>query len=100
MTGMQAFLKDPWSNSHEKYKEAFFSVTPSVENATAEVLTAALHRTIGIVSLPEKQVLASGTTVVHFLNGDTKRSHSNGTVEYFYREVDTWHTTLESGVEV
>lgn len=37
---------------------------------------------------------------VYFTNGDVKRAHPGGRVEYFYREVDTWHTTHPGGVEV
>ena len=33
-------------------------------------------------------------------DGDVKRTHPGGRVEYFYREVDTWHTTHPGGVEV
>jgi len=37
---------------------------------------------------------------VYFTNGDVKRTHPGGRVEYFYREVDTWHTTHAGGAEV
>ena len=39
-------------------------------------------------------------STVYFTNGDVKRTHPGGRVEYFYREVDTWHTTHPGGVEV
>ena len=39
-------------------------------------------------------------STVHFTNGDVKRTHPGGRVEYFYREVDTWHTTHPGGTEV
>jgi T-complex protein 10 C-terminus len=47
-----------------------------------------------------KYTLPHGLTMVQFVNGDMKKTAPGGTVEYFYREVDTWHTTLASGVEV
>ena len=39
-------------------------------------------------------------STVYFTNGDVKRVHPGGRVEYFYKEVDTWHTTHPEGVEV
>ena len=39
-------------------------------------------------------------STVYFTNGDVKRTHPGGRVEYFYREVDTWHTTHPGGIEV
>jgi centromere protein J len=39
-------------------------------------------------------------STVYFTNGDVKRAHPGGRVEYFYKEVDTWHTTHPEGVEV
>jgi centromere protein J len=39
-------------------------------------------------------------STVYFTNGDVKRSHPGGRVEYYYKEVDTWHTTHPGGAEV
>lgn len=51
-----------------------------------------------------KEVLPDGRAVIQFVNGDIKKSDPNqpqGTlVEYFYKEVDTWHVTLPDGLEV
>jgi hypothetical protein len=47
-----------------------------------------------------KYVLPDGLTMVQFVNGDVKKQLPSGTVEYYYKEVDTWHSTLASGIEV
>lgn len=44
--------------------------------------------------------MGDGTVSVLFCNGDIKQTKRCGTVEYFYKEMSTWHTTLPSGVEV
>ena len=44
--------------------------------------------------------MGDGTVSVLFRNGDIKQTKRCGTVEYFYKEMSTWHTTLQSGVEV
>ena len=46
-----------------------------------------------------KEVYANGDTIIHFTNGDIKKA-SGGTTEYYYSEVDTWHTTYHNGIEV
>jgi centromere protein J len=46
-----------------------------------------------------KEVVPSsaGTIVtVYFANGDVRRRYPDESVEYFYAEVDTWHTTHPS----
>ena len=58
------------------------------------------RRSVKFANGTEKLTLQDGTTVVLFGNGDIKRSWPQGGVQYFYKEVDTWHTTLASGVEV
>ena len=35
-----------------------------------------------------------------FRAGDDRTTLSAGLIEYYYKEVDTWHTTHPSGVEV
>jgi len=47
-----------------------------------------------------KEQLHDGTTLICFTNRDVKRSFPGGKVEYYYSEVDTWHTTHVSGIEV
>ena len=47
-----------------------------------------------------KYLLPDGLSMVTFANGDIKKQLPCGTVEYFYKEVDTWHTTLPSRIEV
>lgn len=37
---------------------------------------------------------------VYFVNGDVKRTHPGGTIEYYYSDVETWHTTHPSGDEL
>ena len=37
---------------------------------------------------------------VYFINGDIKRTHPSGLVEYYYSDVETWHTTHPSGDEL
>jgi centromere protein J len=37
---------------------------------------------------------------VYFTNGDVKRTHPGGRVEYFYREVGTWFRVQGSGFRV
>lgn len=51
----------------------------------------------------KEMVPSSDGTVstVYFANGDIKRSYPDDSVEYYYDEVDTWHTTHPAcGVEV
>ncbi|QDZ25909.1 putative T-complex protein [Chloropicon primus] len=47
----------------------------------------------------QKHVYLNGDTVIHFNNGDVKKS-TKGTTEYYYAEVDTWHSTHDNGIEV
>eukprot|EP00898_Chlorokybus_atmophyticus_P005685 jgi/Chlat1/6117/Chrsp409S05657 len=47
-----------------------------------------------------KVVHKDGSSVVHFTNGDIKKSHNDARIEYYYQEVDTWHTMQPDGVEV
>ena len=47
-----------------------------------------------------KDTLPDGGIVVYFTNGDVKRTTAAGTVQYFYAEVATWHSTLTDGREV
>ena len=47
-----------------------------------------------------KQIQPDGQTIVQFANGDVKKQMPCGKVDYYYKQVDTWHTTLPSGVEV
>ena len=58
------------------------------------------RREVRFANGTEKHVLPGGATLVRFGNGDVKKTLRCGTVEYFYREVDTWHTTSPAGVEV
>ena len=46
-----------------------------------------------------KLTAGDGGSCVFFTNGDVKRSAPDGRCEYFYAEVDTWHTTHASGIE-
>ena len=39
-------------------------------------------------------------TTIFFTNGDIKRTHQNGIIEYYYFDVETWHTTHPTGVEL
>ena len=39
-------------------------------------------------------------TTIFFTNGDIKRAHQNGIIEYYYFDVETWHTTHPTGVEL
>ncbi|KAK3239881.1 hypothetical protein CYMTET_50226 [Cymbomonas tetramitiformis] len=43
---------------------------------------------------------AGGGAIVFFVNGDVKRTYTSGRVDYYYAEVDTWHTTHVTGIEV
>lgn len=47
-----------------------------------------------------KETLPSGATFITFANGDVKKSYPEGKIEYFYAEVQTWHTTHAFGLEV
>jgi T-complex protein 10 C-terminus len=47
-----------------------------------------------------KHIFPSGLVAVQFANGDMKKNMPSGDVEYFYKEVETWHITLKSGIEV
>jgi centromere protein J len=47
-----------------------------------------------------KKVYPNGQQEVTFLNGDTKISHTTGTVVYYYSNANTTHTTYIDGSEV
>eukprot|EP00884_Botryococcus_braunii_P012520 jgi/Botrbrau1/21269/Bobra.39_2s0059.1 len=47
-----------------------------------------------------KDMWPDGLCVIHFKNGDVKKTFADGKVEYYYAEVDTWHTTFPDGLEV
>jgi hypothetical protein len=47
-----------------------------------------------------KKIYPSGQQEVIFLNGDTKMTHSTGTVVYYYSNAQTTHTTYADGSEV
>lgn len=55
------FITDPWKCSHPAYEnEAFFSIKPAPEFATAEVVVASLYRASGFELVSEKNVPANG----------------------------------------
>eukprot|EP00892_Ulva_mutabilis_P004338 jgi/Ulvmu1/2276/UM013_0123.1 len=58
------------------------------------------RRTVRFSNGTAKHALRDGTAVVTFGNGDVKRTTPDGRVHYYYKEVDTWHTTLPSSSEV
>lgn len=58
------------------------------------------RRRVDFANGTTKYVLPDGLTMVHFVNGDMKKQHPGGLVEYYYKEVDTWHSTLPAGIEV
>ncbi|WZN67272.1 putative T-complex protein [Chloropicon roscoffensis] len=47
----------------------------------------------------QKRNFPNGDVVIHFNNGDVKKTKGT-TTEYYYAEVDTWHTTHNNGIEV
>ncbi|KAK9865278.1 hypothetical protein WJX84_010842 [Apatococcus fuscideae] len=56
-----------------------------------------------VVTFPNgtrRHFLPDGRTQLQFSNGDCKCQHVDGTVEYFYAEVQTWHTTYPDRLEV
>lgn len=55
-------------------------------------------RTKSTLMLAQEQV--SVDDCVYFANGDIKNTLPDGSIEYYYSEVDTWHTTKPSGVEI
>ena len=52
-------------------------------------------------TIKEMVPIGGGTEeTVYFTNDDIKRTSPDGVVEYYYAEVETWHTTHPSGVEL
>ena len=52
-------------------------------------------------TIKEMVPIGGGTEeTVYFTNDDIKRTSPGGVVEYYYAEVETWHTTHPSGVEL
>lgn len=52
-------------------------------------------------TIKEMIPIGGGTEeTVYFTNDDIKRTSPGGVVEYYYAEVETWHTTHPSGVEL
>lgn len=58
------------------------------------------RREVRFTNGTSKHIFPSGLVAVQFANGDMKKNLPTGDVEYYYREVDTWHITWQSGVEV
>lgn len=51
----------------------------------------------------KKDVGPDGRSLITFVNGDVKKTipgPDGNVVEYYYAQVDTWHTTLPTGIEV
>jgi T-complex protein 10 C-terminus len=69
-------------------------------NGHTECLFSDGRRSVQFANGTEMHTMPNGSVSVLFANGDIKRTLISGQVEYFYREVDTWHRTMESGVEV
>lgn len=58
-------------------------------------------RVIHFVNGTEKEIHTSGLTIVRFNNGDIKTTRPEaGTVEYYYAEAETNHTTYPDATEV
>ena len=60
-----------------------------------------------IITFPNgtaKEIVQLGASAsletIYFINGDVKRTHPSGLVEYYYSDVETWHTTHPSGDEL
>jgi hypothetical protein len=59
------------------------------------------ERTVVFSNGTQKHYAADGVgATVLFVNGDVKRTFADGRVEYYYAQVDTWHTTHADGTQV
>lgn len=89
---------NPSSTSHESDKPSIPESNQS--NRIEEDLPGGRKRILyknGTV----KEIEADGSSLVKFLNGDTKKINSvSGTTVYYYAQADTTHTTFKDGLEV
>jgi len=59
------------------------------------------ERTVVFSNGTQKHYAADGVgATVLFVNGDVKRTFADGRVEYYYAQVDTWHSTHADGTQV
>lgn len=87
---MQAFLKSPWSNSHDKFEDSFFNIRPAPEFSTGEVILSSTYRTSGFKDVTEKQVKGLGDALSRAADRDRRTDGPSNAIH-----PDTWRTVLD-----
>ena len=95
-----ASLAKSWQQPPQPAHAASTSARASPAGGKREQTYGDGRRKVEFANGTTKYVLPDGLTMVQFVNGDMKKQHPCGLVEYYYKEVDTWHSTLPDGIEV
>jgi hypothetical protein len=90
------FKNYPWKNSHEKYKESVLSISPAPEYANADVLVAAVCRSVGFQGVSEGDVPQASRDLEARLKKfrDSKERPIGATLD-----AETWHSVLHGTLE-
>ncbi len=96
---LATFRIAPWrrENTHAKYRESSFSMSPAPEYASSEVLLASLYRTIGFSSVSEGAVPKNGRELDRKIQR-LREKHSPAPIDAIL-SVDTWNTVLHGVLE-
>ena len=93
----EKFKAEPWKESHPKYRESVFTVTPAPEYANSEVLLSSLYRAVGFVNLKENQVSQAGRDFDKELQ--KRREKGIRIPSGAVASVETWNATVHGILE-
>ncbi|XP_024537777.1 centromere protein J [Selaginella moellendorffii] len=99
---MDGTVVDELITDHESGSDVLFEdKTRSKENTCRENgIRGAQRRSLVFTDGTREEEYQDGLACLYFPNGDIKNSLADGTTEYYYSEIDTWHTTKPDGVEI
>ncbi|MGY5798407.1 hypothetical protein [Rheinheimera faecalis] len=91
------FKAEPWKESHPRYRESVFAVSPAPEYANSEVLLSSLYRAVGFSSLKEGLVSQAGRDLDKELQ--KRREKGLQAPDDAIANVETWNATVHGILE-